>query len=106
MYLAVIYSLILTAIVVMAVKHFQPVDDQDGQTPEATRKASKTLFATGFFLFIVLLIAFHLMGIGESPMGSTRSGGGGGGGGSSKHDYESAMLEKINQTVHTGFAPF
>lgn len=102
MYLAVIYSLIITALVVMAVKHFQPVDAVDAMEPEARKKASKTLFATGFFLFIVLLIAFHLMGIGETQ-GSALSGGGTA---STKYDYESGMLKDMNQTVHTGFPPF
>lgn len=100
MYLAVIYSLILTALVVIAVKRFQPTDSNDAFDPNA-KKASKTLFATGFFLFIVLLIAFHLMGIGET---NTQSGGGTSS--STKYDYESRMLEKMNQTVHTGFPPF
>lgn len=99
MYLAVIYSLIITALVVMAVKRFQPTDSYDELNP-ASKKASKTLFATGFFLFIVLLIAFHLMGIGEthSQTGGTAT--------SAKYDYESGMIEKMNQTVHTGFPPF
>lgn len=94
MYLPVIYSLILTALLVMAVKHFQP------KTDDATeqKKQSKMLFSTGFFLFIVLLIGFHLMGIGETKSVSQRGG--------NSNDYETTMLEQIHQPIHTGFPPF
>lgn len=93
MYLPVVYSLILTALVVVGVKHVQPKTDDE----HTQKKQTKMLFSTGFFMFIVLLIGFHLMGIGEKP--ATQGGAGGA-------DYETAMLERMNQPIHTGFPPF
>lgn len=102
MYLPVIYSLILSALTVVAVKHFQmPVSAESD--PETAKSQTKTLFATGFFMFIVLLIGFHLMGIGETT--GTQSGAGGGSG-SSKYDYEVPMVQNMNQHIQTGFPPF
>lgn len=102
MYLPVIYSLILSALTVVAVRHFQmPADEADAETSKSQKK---TLFATGFFMFIVLLIGFHLMGIGESTVGT--HGSMKGGHGSSKYDYEVPMVQQMNQHIQTGFAPF
>jgi hypothetical protein len=87
---------------VFAVKHFQmPVGDGEDDL-QTSKSQKKTLFATGFFMFIVLLIGFHLMGIGEITTPGTGSSSGGG----SKYDYEVPMVQSMNQHIQTGFPPF
>lgn len=101
MYLSVIYSLILSALTVVAVKHFQmPAHEADVET---SKTQTKTLFATGFFMFIVLLIGFHLMGVGENSTGAVSRGGSGG---TTRYDYEVPMVQQMNQHIQTGFPPF
>jgi hypothetical protein len=98
MYLIVIYSFIITAFVTIVLHHVQKSDEIDSQ------KNMKSLFVTAFFLFIVLLIGFHLLGFGgnnESVSSSIK-----GGHGSGTHEYEKQMIQNINQSMHTGFAPF
>lgn len=97
MYLLVIYSLIVSVVMVLALKHFQaPVPLED---PEASKKQTKNLMATGFFLCIVCLIGFHWLGIGSGrDVGSN---------GGANHDYEHAMIQTMSQqTIQTGFPPF
>jgi preprotein translocase subunit SecG len=98
MYLALIYSFILTAILMAVLYHFQKTQPND---QEAHEKSYKSIVATGFFVFIVLLIGFHLLGIGEKAGETTVIGG------SSKlPEYESGMIKNIHQQIHTGFPPF
>lgn len=96
MYLIVIYSFIITAFVAIVLHHVQKSDDMD------STKNKKSLFVTSFFLFIVLLIGFHLLGFGfkSSELNNSM------GGGSNKIEYEKQMVQNIHQTMHTGFAPF
>lgn len=96
MYLIVIYSFIITAFITILLNHMQKSDDMD------SKKNAKSLFVTAFFLFIVLLIGFHLLGFGNSDNVTSSSGGNIAG----SHEYEKQMIQNINQTMHTGFAPF
>jgi len=95
----VIYSFIITSFIVIILHHVQKSDDTD------TKKHNKSLFVTGFFLFIVLLIGMHLLGIGASSSGTLGNFGKESTGGSGT-DYEKHMLQNIHQSMHTGFAPF
>jgi hypothetical protein len=104
MYLALIYSVILTAILMAVLYHFQKTTHPDDK-PDDSRQAYKSLVATGFFVFLVLLIGFHLLGIGENAV--LKSGGKGElMGGSKLPEYESGMVKNIHQQIHTGFPPF
>jgi Na+/proline symporter len=94
MYLIVIYSFIITAFVAIVLHHVQKSDDVD------STKNKKSLIVTSFFLFIVLLIGFHLLGFGSKELTNSLEGG------NNKIEYEKQMVQNIHQSMHTGFAPF
>lgn len=101
MYLIVIYSFIITAFIAILLHHFQQknIDEEHKQT--------KSIIVTSFFIFIVTLVSLHLLGFGNASHGEGNVIIGGNSiGKSGAIDYEKQMLQSINQSMHTGFAPF
>jgi hypothetical membrane protein len=91
MYILVVYALLVTIVITTASSMIRKRDRIDGDG----KRKSHHILITGFFVFLVVFILMHWLGLGISESQAHVGG-----------DYETSMIKGIEENIKTGFAPF